>query len=80
MIAIVPDGLDAGESCTTTVYVKLREGAVSNIQSCPNAAFDEGSIDYTIPFNDGVQGFDADTNELIAGPIDPIRLSPVGCP
>ncbi len=77
LIAIGPDGLGGGEICKTTVYVKLRQ----RIRSCPTAAIDDGSeLNYTFPFNDGVQVFDADTNELLGGPFDPIRLMPVGCP
>ena len=77
LTAIEPDGLGADEICKTTVYVKLRQ----RIRSCPTAAIDDGSeLDYTFPFNDGVQVFDADTNELLGGPFDPIRLAPVGCP
>jgi hypothetical protein len=77
LIAIEPDL--TGESCTTTVYVKLRKNAEKQLKSCPTAAIDDGSLIYTFPFNDGVQGFDATTNEFLAGPFDPIRLVPVGC-
>jgi hypothetical protein len=77
LIAIEPDGLDAGDTCTTTVYVNLRQ----RIRSCPTAALDDGTeLNYTFPFNDGVQCFDAETLVLVAGPFDPIRFTPVGCP
>ena len=79
LIAIEPD-LETGENCTTTVYVSLREGGIRDLRSCQTVETDDGSLDYTFPFNDGVQWFDATTNEFIAGPYDPIRLMPVGCP
>jgi hypothetical protein len=79
LIAIKPD-LATDESCTTTVYVELSDGALRDIQSCTTAMYDNSEINYTFPFNDGVQGFDETTSELLSGPFDPIRLMPVGCP
>ena len=80
-IAIETDGLGANQTCTTEVYVKLRRAAFWEIRRCQAVSIYDGSeLSYTFPFNDGVQIFDADMNKLLDGPIDPIRLTPVGCP